>query len=308
MSVPLSYRLLSHLPLPIAHGLGVLLGWLLWLIPNKPRDLTRLHIARCFPEMPPSAQLRLARRTLREAGKALAEGPVLWTGPERRVFKLVKEVRGQALVDDALTTGKGLITAAPHLGAWEMAGLACSRIAPMTSLYKPQKGHWDALIKQGRQRFGANLVPSDNSGVKQLLKALKRGEIIGILPDQDPPPGAGEFAPFFNIQAHSPVLLSRLARRTGATVLTMFAERLSWGRGYILHFQPVSSDVVAENEITAVSAVNAAVEEAVRQLPQQYWWAYPRYRRRPADETAWGGDFYNGLVKNDSENSQIDRD
>lgn len=302
MSAPLSYRLLSALPLPIAHGIGVLLGWLLWLIPNKPRDITRLHIQRCWPELSARAQNQLARRALCEAGKALAEGPLLWAGPEQRVSRLVKSIRGKEQVDQALNAGNGLITAAPHLGSWEMAGLACSQLAPITSLYKPQKGQWDALIKQGRQRFGATLVPSDNSGVKQQLKALKRGEIIGILPDQDPPPGSGAFAPFFNIQAHSPVLLSRLARRTGATVVTMFAERLSWGRGYILHFQAVPDDVAHDDEHRAVAAVNAAVEQAVRQMPQQYWWAYPRYRRRPPGEE----DFYNGLVKKDSTDSTIE--
>lgn len=293
MKAPLSFRILARLPLPLAHAVGVLVGWLLWLVPNKHRDITRLHIQQCFPELGHGQQKRLARRSLREAGKTLAEGPVLWAGPEHRVRRLVREVRGKDLLEAGLAAGKGVITAAPHLGAWEMAGLQCSLFAPITSLYKPQKGDWDALIKQGRQRFGATLVPSDNSGVRKQLAALKRGEVVGILPDQDPPPGAGVFAPFFGIEAHSPVLLARLARRTNATVLTMHAERLSWGRGYILHFGSVADAVHDENERAAVAAVNTAVEYCVRRLPQQYWWAYARFRRRPEGEA----DFYGGLVK-----------
>ncbi|MGB1581027.1 MAG: lysophospholipid acyltransferase family protein [Nevskiales bacterium] len=292
MSAPLSFRLLSCLPLPLAHALGIIAGWLLWLMPNKHRDITRLHIERCFPELSAAQQRSLARRSLRQAGKALCEGPVLWAGPASRVERLVREIRGRELLDAALQKGRGVITAAPHLGSWEMAGLACSRVAPMTSLYKTQKGDWDALIKQGRERFGATLVPSDNSGVRKLLGALKRGEIVGILPDQDPPVGSGEFAPFFGIQAHSPVLLTRLARRTGATVLTMHAERLSWGRGYILHFAALEM-AGQDDEVAAVTTVNSAVEYCVRQRPEQYWWAYPRYRRRPAGEN----DFYAGLIK-----------
>ena len=292
MSAPLSFRILARLPLPLAHALGVILGWLLLWIPNKHRNITRLHIERCLPELSPAQQRSLARRSLRQAGKALCEGPVLWAGPESRVKRLVREVRGAELFQAALNKGQGVITAAPHLGSWEMAGLQCSLMAPITSLYKTQKGDWDALIKQGRERFGATLVPSDNSGVRKLLAALRRGEVVGILPDQDPPRGSGVFAPFFGIQAHSPVLLSRLAKRTGATVLTMYAERLSWGRGYILHFGEVEG-AGQDDEQAAVAAVNAAVEYCVQQHPEQYWWAYPRFRRRPDGED----DFYAGLIK-----------
>ena len=295
MSAPLLYRVLSRLPLPAAHLVGGLIGLLLWLLPNKFSRLTRHHIARCFPESSPGARARLVFASLIEAGKTLAEGPVLWSGPERRVARLVRETRGWDAVEQALAAGRGVITAAPHLGSWEMAGLEYSRRRPIVSLYKPQKGAWDALIKRGRERFGARLVPSDRSGVRELYASLRRGETAGILPDQDPPPGSGAFAAFFGMPAHTPVLLSALAERTGAKVFYMYAERLRFGRGFILHFVPAEDAVGAADQLLALTALNRGVEACVRRLPRQYWWGYARWRRRPVGEA----DFYAGVLKPD---------
>lgn len=296
MRAPLPYRVLSGLPLPVAHLAGSLIGLTLWLLPNKFSRLTRHHIGRCFPELGWAARQGLILKSLLEAGKTLAEGPVLWSGPEARVVRLVRETRGWDAVAQALAAGRGVITAAPHLGAWEMAGLEYSRRAPIVSLYKPQKGLWEPLIKQGRERFGAKLVPSDRSGVRELFASLKRGEAAGILPDQDPPVGSGAFAPFFGIPAHTPVLLSALAQRTGAKVFYMYAERLRLGRGFILHFVPADDAVGSEDQSRALIALNRGVEDCVRRLPAQYWWGYARWRRRPPGEA----DFYAGVLKPDA--------
>jgi KDO2-lipid IV(A) lauroyltransferase len=142
-------------------------------------------------------------------------------------------------------------------------------------------------MKQGRTRFGAELVPSDRGGMRRLLETLRRGRTIGVLPDQDPPTGSGVFAPFFGIVAHSPVFPSRLARRTGATFLYIYAERLSWGRGYVLHIEPAPPGVTDEDEVRAVTAVNRGVEACIRRFPAQYYWAYMRFRRRPPGEPAF---------------------
>lgn len=292
-SAPLAYRILAQLPLPILHLIGTLLGYLLWMIPNKHRDIAATNIRLCLPELSNPLQRRLLRRAMVQAGRALAEGPLIWHGPERRVLNLLKRIEGYELVTEALTRGQGVITAAPHLGAWEVAGLEYSRLHPITSLYKTQKGDWDRLIKAGRERFGAQLVPSDNSGVRKLLATLRQGETAGILPDQDPPAGSGVFADFFGIPAHTPVLLQRLARRTGATVVYMYAERLSWGRGFVLHFAAAPTDVDHEDDHVAAHAINQGVETCVRLLPEQYWWAYARFRRRPEEAPE---DLYNGLA------------
>lgn len=278
------YRRAARLPLPLAHAIGACVGVLAWLVPNKFTRRTRFHIVRCLPELGRFAQERLVFRTLVEAGKALAELPILWSGPATRVERLVREVRG---VDDwqrALGAGNGVIAASLHLGAWEMAGIEYARRHPIVSMYRPQGNAWDDAMKRGRERTGAKLVPSDRSGVRELLESLRRGHSIGILPDQDPPEGSGAFAPFFGITAHTPVLASRLARRTGAAVLYVFAERLPWGRGFVLHVVPAPAEVADADEARACAALNRGLEACIRRFPAQYWWGYARFRRRPPGE------------------------
>jgi KDO2-lipid IV(A) lauroyltransferase len=275
------YRRAARLPLPLAHALGAVLGVVAWLVPNKFTRRTRLHLARCLPELGGAARERLVFRTLIESGKTLAELPVLWSGPAARVAALVREVRGADELARVLRAGKGLIAASPHLGAWELAGLELSRRQPIVSMYRLQGNAWDDVMKRGRERFGAQLVPSDRGGVRALLESLRRGHSIGVLPDQDPPEGSGAFAPFFGIMAHTPVLASRLARRTGAVVLYVFAERLGWGRGFVLHVVPAPPEVADADEARACAALNRGLEDCIRRFPAQYWWGYARFRRRP---------------------------
>jgi KDO2-lipid IV(A) lauroyltransferase len=278
------YRQFARLPLPVAHAIGSVLGFVGWLVPSSFRRRARFHIVRCLPEVRFGAREWLLLRTMVESGKALAELPFLFAGPEARVLRSLREIRGKEHLDRAIAAGKGVIAASPHLGAWEMAGLAYSRLHSIVTMYRPQDEPWDTLIREGRSRFGAEVVPSDRRGMRKLLEALKRGGGVGVLPDQDPPTGSGVFAPFFGITAHSPVFASRLARRTGAAVLYAYAERLSWGRGYVLHIALAPPDVADEDEVRAVTEVNRGVEACIRQLPAQYYWAYMRFRRRPAGE------------------------
>lgn len=280
-------RLFALLPLPLAHALGAALGLLAAAVPSSFARRTRFHIARCLPELAPAGRRRLALRALVEAGKALAELPFLFAAREARLARALRAVRGRELLDAAVAAGKGVIAASPHLGSWEMAGLAYSRLQPMVTMYRPQTEPWDSLIKTGRSRFGAAVVPSDRGGMRRLLEMLHRGGSIGVLPDQDPPTGSGVFAPFFGVTAHSPVFASRLARRTGATILYVYAERLSWGRGFVLRIEAAPPEVTDADEVRAVAAVNRGVESCVRRLPAQYYWAYMRFRRRPAGEPAF---------------------
>ena len=275
----------SLLPLWLAHGLGAIVGLLLWLRPNRSKHIAQMNIDLCFPQWTPQARRRLLRQSLMETGKAALEAGVLWLWPASRALGLVREVRGQELLAQAVAQDKGVILAGPHLGAWEMAGLHPASLYPMTSLYRPPKlTELDSLIRESRQRGGATLVPTDASGVRALMKALQRGELIGILPDQDPERESGVFAPFFGMQTHTMVLLSRLARKSGAPVLFTFAERLPWGRGYVLHYKPAPAGIADADPVQAASALNQGVEQCVLAAPAQYQWTYKRFKSRPPGE------------------------
>jgi KDO2-lipid IV(A) lauroyltransferase len=159
----------------------------------------------------------------------------------------------------------------------------------MTSLYRPpRQAYLGKLIRQGRERAGASLVPTDAGGVRALYKALGRGELIAILPDQDPDRAAGVFAPFFGVQANTMTLLSRLASKSDATVLMAYAERLANGEGYHLHFENTEDALADTDTLLATTQLNHAVEQCALQHPAQYQWAYKRFKTRPEGE----GRFY----------------
>ena len=278
-------RLLGALPLPLLHGIGVLFGQLFSLLPNRHRSITLRNLAICYPDIGERARARLLVQSLQETGKTFMETALMWCGSRHRIMGLVREVVGEKHLQAALQRGKGVILAAPHLGSWELIGHYVAASAPITCLYKPpQSPSVEKAMREGRMHLGVELAPTDASGVKTLLGLLKRGEVAGILPDQDPLAGNGVFAPFFGISTNTMTLLPRLANKSGATVLVSYAERLSWGRGYRLHFIPCAAEVAERDAAIAVAALNAAVEAAVRECPEQYQWSYKRFRTRPEGE------------------------
>lgn len=277
--------LLARLPLRANHWLGSALGWTGYVLPTRWRRVSRINIDLCFPELSARERRRLIGKSLVETGKMLTETAALLLWDGRRVLDLVKKVAGEDAVRDAMKQGKGVILATPHLGAWELAGLYCSSRWPLTSLYRPLPASaLDALIRAGRERLGARLVPTDASGVRALYHALGRGEAVGILPDQNPGRGTGVFAPFFGVAANTMVLLPRLAQKTGATLIYVVAERLPRGRGYHVHFYPAGNEIGAAGIETAARHLNQELETRVRERPEQYWWSYKRFRTRPEGE------------------------
>lgn len=272
------------MPLPVAHIIGAGLGWLMVIFPNRSRQVARINIGLCFPELDARAQAVLVNRSLIEMGKTLMETGILWLGSEARFERLIKDVHGGEILRTGLDKQRGVIVIAPHLGSWETVGIYCSARHPMTSLYRPpQIYELDKIIRGSRERSGAKLVPTDVQGVKALYKALADNHVIGILPDQDPREG-GRFAPFFGVPAYTMILLSRLARKTQATPVLVFAERLAWGRGFRMHFEAVPEAISGKDLDTSVETLNAAVEDLVRRYPEQYQWGYKRFNRRPEGE------------------------
>ena len=278
-------RLSALLPLSMTHRLGSWLGWLFTVIPNDLRQTARANIGLAFPDKPDQQRESLLRQNMMEVGKAILEVGMLWLSPVDKTLTLVRQVSGLEMLESAMASGRGVLLVAPHLGCWEIIGLYVSTRWPMTTMYRPPrlKG-LEQMMRTSRKRAGGKLAPTDASGVRMLYKALGRGELVAILPDQDPGRESGVFAPFFNVPANTMTLLSRLARKSDAIVLCTYAERLPNGQGYHLHFKSVAEGVGDADSVVAATHLNAAVEDCVRDLPEQYLWAYKRFKTRPQDE------------------------
>jgi KDO2-lipid IV(A) lauroyltransferase len=265
-------RLVARLPLPLLHALGGALGRVVHFCSPRYRKYLRQNL-----DTAGMNDSGLRRVVVGETGKGMLEVPAVWLRPLRRVAELVVEARGWEYVDEAVKRSKGVIIATPHIGCWEIVGQYVASRMPITVMYRPPKIRaLEAVMRAGRSR-GAVMksVPADLSGVRALLKALKRGEAIGVLPDQVPGLGEGEWVPFFDRPAYTMTLLARISEKTGAPVLLCFAERLPKGRGYRFSAEPLLAPRPPESPLRAL---NRSLEQMIRRCPEQYLWGYNRYK------------------------------
>ncbi|TVP93665.1 MAG: lipid A biosynthesis acyltransferase [Thioalkalivibrio sp.] len=277
-------RLLAVLPLPVNHALGAALGWVMWVSGTRMARVARVNVDLCFPEHNAGWRRRVARRSLMEMGKALTEAPWLWRAGPQRLRRLA---RYPALCDPGgdRAEGQALFLVSPHLGSWEFAGLHVASYGPVTSLYSPlSMPEIDRWVRDSRASTGGRLAPASREGLRQLQAARDRGEIIGLLPDQSPRRATGAFAPFFGRPALTMTLLPRLLRGRDDRVVFAFAERLSRGRGFRYHELEAGPGIADPDPERAAAEVNRLVEALVRQCPEQYNWAYKRFRPPPPGE------------------------
>ena len=226
------------------------------------------------------------RAAVAHAGRMVAELPRLWLGAP-----LPCGMVGEACVEQAYAAGRGIVFLTPHQGCFELSAQVAARHwsaerGPITVLYLPARQAWLAKVMEtARNRPGMQAVPTTLAGVRQMIKALRRGEAVGLLPDQVPPEGLGVWSPVFGKPAYTMTLAARLALQTGATVLLVRCEREPMGRGFVMYAEPLPQPLDADLE-TAVRQVNEAMEHVIRQCPGQYLWGYGRYKQPRAEAPA----------------------
>jgi len=270
-------RLCAALPRPLRVLLGNFLGELAMLVPRA-RRVARINLGLAFPELSPRARRRRLRVHFQQLGQAFVELGPLWFWPLARSLALIRAVRGAELVDAALTEGKGVILFTAHLGAWEAAVQYIGQRWPVTVLYMPTRNPAiNARMVAGRGRSGARLVAKEG-GIRPLLQALQKGEVVGVLPDQNVDPKEGVFAPFFGRPACTTPLLGRLAQRRGSPVFGLFAYRLPAGRGFTIEILPMPAGFPSGCDEDDAATMNDVLEAAIRKAPEQYWWVHRRYK------------------------------
>lgn len=272
-------RLLAKLPLAWLHFAGLALGWLTYRASPSYAKRLRGNLFESGIRRDRAGFQKLLKRCVLEAGKATAELPAIWFRPQQQSAAWVRKVNGWGLVDAARRQGRGMILLTPHIGCFEVLPQYLSLRFPLTALYRPPRfAALEPAMRAGRLRAAMTLATTDVNGVRQLLKALKKGEAIGILPDQVPAAGDGEWAEFFGRPAYTMTLWSRLAQRSQTPIILVYALRLPRGRGFEVSFEAMPPDDAGE---TAARRLNRALEAIIRRCPEQYLWAYNRYKAPP---------------------------
>lgn len=269
------FDVLARLPLSVLHQLGALLGWVMYLSSGRYAARLRENLQKAGLVLSDSEARKLLHANVREMGKGIMELPWVWRRPLEKVLAGVKQCHGWEHIEAARAQGKGVIALTPHLGCFEVISLFIASRMPITTMYRPPRWKFlDQLMHEGRARGQTTLAPTDLGGVRQLLKSLKRGQLIGVLPDQVPGNGEGEWAPFFGRPAYTMTLIGRLVESSGAAVVMCHCERLPRGEGYALHFAPLLIDTTT----SIPGQINAALEAVIRTCPEQYLWSYNRYK------------------------------
>lgn len=262
---------LAWLPLRVIHGLGAVLGRLIVYFDRG----FRAQIAENLTQAGWPATLQ---RVGSELGKGILEIVVAWRRSPAHVASLVREVDGWHHFEVLQQTGKGIVWVTPHLGCSDIAGRYISMKTPVLAMYRPPKLAWlEPLMIAGRERDSGAVARADVSGVRLMLKTLKTGGSIIVLPDQVPSGGDGEWAPFFDRPAYTMTLVPRLAQSTGAAVLMFYAERLPKGRGFKVWISPLDGEFGQDKQQNAIT-LNRNVERLIRHCPEQYLWSYRRYK------------------------------
>ncbi|MDE2440764.1 MAG: lysophospholipid acyltransferase family protein [Betaproteobacteria bacterium] len=266
------FRLLSLLPLCVLHALGGILGRLIyWLSPTY-----RRHVQENMAQAGIDPAIRAA--VAGETGKQMVELARIWMRPLEEAVPLVAEVVGWEHVEAARTAGKGIVFLTPHLGCFEITAQYLSFFGDITVLYRePKSAAANELILKGRKREHLHLAPADLSGVRALIKALKKGEMVGMLPDQAPKTGEGVWLKFFGRYAYTMTLAARLTETNAVSLLT-WGERLPSGRGFRIHFLPPTTPLSGAT-VERAQQINHEIETLIRQCPAQYLWGYNRYKR-----------------------------
>ena len=281
-------RLFALLPWRAVQGLGSAIGWLMWKLPNRSREVARINLDRCFPELTNAERERLLRESLQQIGKTFTESACAWIWPADKTLHLVKQVEGLEVLEQALASGKGVVGITSHLGNWEVLNhFYCAQCKPIIFYRPPKLKAVDDLLQRQRVQLGNKVAPSTREGIISVIKEVRKGGAVGIPADPEPSEGAGVFVPFLGTQALTSKFVPGMLTGGKAVGVFLHALRLEDGSGYKVILEAAPPAMYDEDVEVAVAAMSGVIERYVRTWPSQYMWTMKRFKKRPAGERRW---------------------
>ena len=281
-------RLFALLPWRAVQAVGAAIGWLMWKLPNRSREVARINLTRCFPELDAAAVDRLLRRSLMDIGRTLTESACAWIWPAERSIALIREVEGLEVLEQALASGKGVVGITSHLGNWEVLNhFYCAQCKPIIFYRPPKQKAVDELLQRQRVQLGNRVAPSTKEGILSVIKEVRRGGVVGIPADPEPAEGSGLFVPFFAVQALTSKFVPNMLAGHKAVGVFLHAIRLADGSGFKVILEAAPEDMYSKDPEVGVAAMSRMIEGYVRRWPSQYMWSMKRFKKRPEGEPRW---------------------
>jgi KDO2-lipid IV(A) lauroyltransferase len=281
-------RLFALLPWRAVQAVGSAIGWVMWKTPNRSRDVVRINLSKCFPDMDPAERERLVGQSLKDIGKSLTESACAWIWPAQRSIDLVREVEGLDILKDALASGKGVVGITSHLGNWEVLNhFYCSQCKPIIFYRPPKLKAVDELLQKQRVQLGNKVAASTKEGILSVIKEVRKGGAVGIPADPEPSESAGIFVPFFATQALTSKFVPNMLAGGKAVGVFLHALRLPDGSGYKVILEAAPQAMYSTDTAESCAAMSQVVERYVRAYPSQYMWSMKRFKKRPPGEERW---------------------
>tara|TARA_R100000541_G_scaffold13653_10_gene22942 strand:- start:19337 stop:20224 length:888 start_codon:yes stop_codon:yes gene_type:complete len=281
-------RLFALLPWRAVQGSGRFIGWLMWKLPNRSREVARINLSKCFPELEAAERERLLGQSLQQIGMAFTESACAWIWPADKTLRLVKEVQGLEVLEQALASDKGVVGITSHLGNWEVLNhFYCAQCKPIIFYRPPKLKAVDDLLQRQRVQLGNKVAPSTREGIISVIKEVRKGGAVGIPADPEPSEGAGVFVPFLGTQALTSKFVPGMLTGGKAVGVFLHALRLDDGSGYKVILEAAPPAMYDEDVEVAVAAMSGVIERYVRTWPSQYMWTMKRFKKRPAGEKRW---------------------
>jgi KDO2-lipid IV(A) lauroyltransferase len=281
-------RLFALLPWRAVQAVGAALGWLSWKIPSRSREVVRINLAKCFPELSPSAFKQLEWQTHRDMGRTLTESACAWIWPAQKTVALVREVEGIEALHAALAGDSGVVVIASHFGNWEVLNhFLCSLCKPVIFYRPPKLQALDELLKQQRAQLGNRVAASTKEGILSIIKEVRKGGVVGIPADPEPSLSSGVFVPFFGIQALTSKFVPGMLAGGKARGVFLSAVRLADGSGFKVICEAAPEAIYSADASVSAAVMSSMLEKYVRAYPSQYLWSMKRFKKRPAGEAKW---------------------
>ncbi len=281
-------RLFALLPWSMVQRMGALIGWLMWKLPNRSREVARINLAHCFPELDEKRHQQLLGDCLQQIGRTFTESACAWIWPADKTLRLVKEVEGLEILEQALASGKGVVGITSHLGNWEVLNhFYCAQCKPVIFYRPPKLKAVDELLQKQRVQLGNRVAPSTREGIISVIKEVRRGGSVGIPADPEPSESSGVFVPFFATQALTSKFVPGMLTGGKAVGVFLHALRLEDGSGFKVILEAAPQEMYSEDVDVAVASMSRMIESYVRRWPSQYMWTMKRFKKRPAGEARW---------------------
>jgi len=281
-------RWFARMSTPARLRTGRCVTWLSMALAKRRQGIVRRNLELCFPEETAGTRERWLREHFRALSQSFVDRGVLWYGSAQAVCDMVR-MKGYENIKQQFDAGKPVLLLVPHFIALDATGtrfvLAMQDDkSELATIYTPQRDPVvNAVVNQGRARFGTIHLISRHDGVRGLVRHLRNLVPVYYLPDMDFGAEGAAFVPFFGIPAATLLATARLGQR--AAVIPAFGYWDPDTGRYNVEFHPPLPDFPGEDTLEAATArLNRELETWIRRCPSQYYWVHRRFKTRPEGE------------------------